>query len=109
MYILAVYSNSSQWFICPRRKYDVDLGFNIVRDFGNNLNTWNLHRGVALVLSPASTPSAFSFVQLFNLQKCIDHSRTLGWGCATFLTWINSFNLPRSLIRLVPVSSAFYI
>lgn len=50
-YILEVFSNSSQWFICPRRKYGVYLGFDIVEDFGNNLNKWNSEGGLASVVS----------------------------------------------------------
>ena len=43
------------------------LRLNIVWDVGSDLKTWNLLYGLAIVLFPASTPSAFSFIQFFNL------------------------------------------
>lgn len=65
-YILEVFSNSSQWFICPRRKYGVYLGFDTVEDFGNNLNKWNSEGGLASGVFSASVPSVLSFIW-FNL------------------------------------------
>lgn len=61
-YILEVFSNSSQWFICPRRKYGVYLGFDTVEGFGNSLNKWNSEGGLASGLFSASMPSVLSFI-----------------------------------------------
>lgn len=43
------------------------LRLNIVWDVGSDLKTWNLPCGFAIMLFPASAPSAFSFIQFFNL------------------------------------------